>query len=352
LPSGNAPLPELKSGAGRRIARNAASIVLGDAAGEIVGGYAIVLAATSLGPAGFGRLSEAQAFMEPFDALAALGLGSVALTMAARRGDCDGALRGTVWGIRSLSTIVAAIIGLSMALATGRGYLMPLLTNGAGAKAARSVRLHRRALRARRLQLRSLLSRHPGLLDTPAGQAVRALLRTLPRRLRALLRVHLSDARHHVSTQGEEERAALSLRAHKVKTGTLAEAKVPVGRGGFCRRASSADLDVFGARTLGALALGERHGLTLLKVFETDTFNCRHVEEQVFPTRGLDETESLISQLLDFAFSHSIHHTTQRLFTETEIVSKWKLRILRNRSKPSAQCEIAGILVRERSFRD
>lgn len=115
------------SGVGRRIARNAASIVLGDAAGEVLGGYAIVLIATSLGPAGFGRLSEGQAFMEPFDALAGLGLGSVAITMAARRGDCDGALRGTVWGIRSASAIVASLVGLVAALATGRGYLMPLL---------------------------------------------------------------------------------------------------------------------------------------------------------------------------------------------------------------------------------
>jgi O-antigen/teichoic acid export membrane protein len=123
----NAP-PELKAESGaRRIARNAASIVLGDAAGEALGGYAIILAATSLGPAGFGRLSESQAFMDPFDALAGLGLGSVAITVAARRGECDGALRGTVWGIRSASAIVAALAGLISALATGRGYLMPLL---------------------------------------------------------------------------------------------------------------------------------------------------------------------------------------------------------------------------------
>ena len=127
MPSGNAQAPEPELGAGRRIARNAASIVLGDAAGEVFNGYAIVLAATSLGPAGFGRLSEGQAFMEPFDALAALGLGSVAITMAARRGDCDGALRGTVWGIRSISAVIAALIGISMALIAGRGYLMPLL---------------------------------------------------------------------------------------------------------------------------------------------------------------------------------------------------------------------------------
>jgi PST family polysaccharide transporter len=114
-------------GVARRIVRNAASIVLGDAAGELLGGYAIVLIATSLGPAGFGRLSEGQAFMEPFDALAGLGLGGVAITVAARRGDCDGALRGTVWGIRSVSAMIASLIGLAAALATGRGYLLPLL---------------------------------------------------------------------------------------------------------------------------------------------------------------------------------------------------------------------------------
>ena len=133
MPSGSAQPPEQSSppkaelSAGRRIVRNAASILLGDAAGEIFGGYAIVLAATSLGPAGFGRLSEGQAFMEPFDALAGLGLSGVAITMAARRGDCDGALRGTVWGIRSISAVAAALIGLGMAMLTGRGYLLPLL---------------------------------------------------------------------------------------------------------------------------------------------------------------------------------------------------------------------------------
>ncbi len=113
--------------AGRRIVRNAASIVLGDAAGEIFVGYAIVLAAGSLGPADFGRLSEAQAFMEPFDSLAAFGLGNVAITMAARRGNCDGTLRGTVWGIRTISAAMAALLGVSMAIATGRGSLLPVL---------------------------------------------------------------------------------------------------------------------------------------------------------------------------------------------------------------------------------
>jgi O-antigen/teichoic acid export membrane protein len=110
-----------------RIARNAASLLLGNAAGELLAGYALVLTAVALGPAGFGTLSEAQAFMEPFESLAGLGFGSVAITVAARRAGCDGALRGTVWGIRSVSAVVAALSGIAIAFATGRGHLWPLL---------------------------------------------------------------------------------------------------------------------------------------------------------------------------------------------------------------------------------
>lgn len=116
-----------------KIARNAASIFLGDAAGEVLVGYALILAAVSLGPAGFGTLSEAQAFMEPFDALAALGLVSVSITVAARRGGVDGELRGTVFGIRFASAAVAIVLGLLVAVLTGRGHLWPLLlTFGVG----------------------------------------------------------------------------------------------------------------------------------------------------------------------------------------------------------------------------
>jgi O-antigen/teichoic acid export membrane protein len=113
--------------ASRRIARNATSILLGDAAGEILNGYAIVLAAVSLGPSGFGTLSEAQAFMDPIEAISALGLGSVALTIAASRGGCDETLRGTVLGIRMLSASLAGLIGIAAAFVTGRGALWPLL---------------------------------------------------------------------------------------------------------------------------------------------------------------------------------------------------------------------------------
>ncbi len=110
-----------------KIARNAASILIGDAAGEMLVGYAIVLGAVSLGPSGFGILCEAQAFMDPFDALAALGLTQVAISVAARRGGCDGALRGTVRGIRTASATVAIAAAFIMAAATNRFHLMPLM---------------------------------------------------------------------------------------------------------------------------------------------------------------------------------------------------------------------------------
>ncbi|MBI2389861.1 MAG: hypothetical protein HYV09_09735, partial [Deltaproteobacteria bacterium] len=45
---------------GRKIVRNAASILLGDAAGEVLTATAIALAAIKLGRAGFGRSSDAQ----------------------------------------------------------------------------------------------------------------------------------------------------------------------------------------------------------------------------------------------------------------------------------------------------
>lgn len=112
---------------GRKIVRNAASILLGDAAGEVLTATAIALAAIKLGRAGFGRLSEAQAFMEPFAALAGLGLLNVSITAAARQGGPNGTLRGTVVGIRLVAGLFAAMLGLVLAMATGREHLLPLL---------------------------------------------------------------------------------------------------------------------------------------------------------------------------------------------------------------------------------
>jgi PST family polysaccharide transporter len=127
-PVGASSSPARKdSGAALRIIRNAASILLGNAGGEILTTYAIALAAVSLGPAGFGELSEAQAFMDPFDVAASFGLGQVAITMAARRGHCDGALRGTIGVLRLGFSVLALIVGVVAAVLSGRSSLLPVI---------------------------------------------------------------------------------------------------------------------------------------------------------------------------------------------------------------------------------
>jgi O-antigen/teichoic acid export membrane protein len=110
-----------------RVLRNVASILLGDAAGDVLIGYALALAAISLGPSGFGTFSEARAFMDLFEAASALGLTDVALRFAAARGGCDGTLRGTILGLRTSAAAVAALVGMVVAFLTGRGDLWPLL---------------------------------------------------------------------------------------------------------------------------------------------------------------------------------------------------------------------------------
>ena len=103
----------------QRIARNAASVLLGSAAGEILTGYALVLAAVTLGPGGFGELNSAQALMEPFLQLAGFGLSQVVVAEAALRGGSDGTLRGTTLGIRLPLAFVAS--GSVLLLAATRG---------------------------------------------------------------------------------------------------------------------------------------------------------------------------------------------------------------------------------------
>jgi hypothetical protein len=75
-------------------------------------------------------------------------------------------------------------------------------------------------------------------------------------------------------------RAQHAARSHQAlndapenENGNPCLAKVPVLSDGIRRHSRSARFDVLGARTLGALALRERHSLTLLEVFETDAFN-------------------------------------------------------------------------------
>ncbi|MCU0658943.1 MAG: oligosaccharide flippase family protein [Polyangiaceae bacterium] len=114
-------------GAIKKIVRNAASVLAGNALGEVLTTYAIVLAASTLGPAGFGRLSAAQAFMEPFDILASFGLGAIAIKVAAERGGADGVLRGTNLAIRAVTAPLTVCIALGVAWSTGREALIPVL---------------------------------------------------------------------------------------------------------------------------------------------------------------------------------------------------------------------------------
>ena len=120
------PSSDGASGGLRRAVKNAASVIVGDAGGELITAYTLTFVALKLGPAGFGQLSEAQAFLEPFEVLALFGLTNVALTTAARRG-CDGTLRGTILGMQFAFGLVAAGIALSIAALTGRVSSMPVL---------------------------------------------------------------------------------------------------------------------------------------------------------------------------------------------------------------------------------
>jgi O-antigen/teichoic acid export membrane protein len=110
-----------------RILRNAGSILLGDIGGDVLTTYAIALAALKLGPGGFGTMSEAQAFVDPFETAAGFGLIQVAITVAAKRGGCDGALRGTILALRFAFAAMAVIVANIAVVATGRSSILPLV---------------------------------------------------------------------------------------------------------------------------------------------------------------------------------------------------------------------------------
>jgi polysaccharide transporter, PST family len=114
-------------GAVYRIARNAASILIRSAGGDLLASYAIALAAVSLGASGFGILSSAQAFMDPFQTLCGFGLGVITVTIAARRGGCDGALQGTLAALHAVLACAAVIAALMFVFVTGRAHLAPVL---------------------------------------------------------------------------------------------------------------------------------------------------------------------------------------------------------------------------------
>jgi len=111
-----------------RVARNVVAILVGDAAAEAVNTVSTARSALALGPGGFGVLSAAQAFVEPFRALAAFGLSVVCMTVAARRGGADGTLVRTLGGLHAFFALVATGVVLALSAATGAGGPLPLLS--------------------------------------------------------------------------------------------------------------------------------------------------------------------------------------------------------------------------------
>jgi O-antigen/teichoic acid export membrane protein len=114
-----------------RIARNVASILAGDAAAEAVNTVVTGRQALALGPAAFGSLSAAQAFVEPFRAVAAFGLSLVAVTVAARRKGPDGALIRTLFALYALSSTIASMAAVTAARLSGYGGTTALVSSAA-----------------------------------------------------------------------------------------------------------------------------------------------------------------------------------------------------------------------------
>lgn len=91
----------------------------------------------------------------------------------------------------------------------------------------------------------------------------------------------------HETGRKNAERAHRQLRVSHVGTGVRSDQSY-----------------VLRAWTLRALPFGERNLLSLLQLLEADPFASRHVKEDVLAWGRLDESEALVSQPLDRAFSH------------------------------------------------
>jgi hypothetical protein len=76
----------------------------------------------------------------------------------------------------------------------------------------------------------------------------------------------------------------------------------------------SGETNVFSARTLGPLALGERYALTFLKLFEVRALDSRAVEKNLPAGRHRDESKSLVRNLLDCTFGHVMLLLNRRVF--------------------------------------
>ncbi len=110
-----------------RIVRNTSSILINGAAGEIFNSYSVALAALTLGTIGFGTLSTAQAFMEPFSTLTMFGLGVVSITFAARRKGCDGELLGTLAALHGTLAVLSIALSVVLAFAWDRVAFFPIM---------------------------------------------------------------------------------------------------------------------------------------------------------------------------------------------------------------------------------
>src|SRR5205085_3871865 len=73
----------------------------------------------------------------------------------------------------------------------------------------------------------------------------------------------------------------------------------------FCSSSFGSDRsNILRAGALRTPALVVRHLLPFTQIVVLHSLDVRHVEEQVSASSGVDETESFVGQLLDFAFGH------------------------------------------------
>lgn len=110
-----------------RILRNAASILLSNAAGEVFTSYSLVLTALSLGAAKFGTLSASQAFVDMFQTVTTFGLTAVTTTIAARFGGPNGALLGTLRRVQLGLSLLTIFLTVLVAKITGREVELPVI---------------------------------------------------------------------------------------------------------------------------------------------------------------------------------------------------------------------------------
>ena len=74
----------------------------------------------------------------------------------------------------------------------------------------------------------------------------------------------------------------------------------------FVDRAQLGETNIFSSRTLRAVARCVRNSLPFAQFVETDSFEVRRVKEHVFVCSSFNETETLVGEPLDLAFSHDV----------------------------------------------